>query len=243
MRMVGHGFTMMGEHEYEKENLKLLSEMAEGFQAKEAYRFVLENLYQTYTLPDGTALGYDEITDLSWNKFAVFDIDRDGKEELIILWTTAYTAGMSGVVYGFDSGAGAVRAELLEYPLQTFYDNGVVRVELSHNHGMAGEIKDFWPHIFYRYDKNTDQYVLAAEVDAWNKAYYEKDYNEKPFPDDLDKDGDGILYRVTSGKEDKLMDLKEYQKWQDSITGGAKKVEIPFVEMTEKNIKAVSGNS
>ena len=56
---------------------------------------------------------------------------------------------MSGVVYGFDSGAGAVRAELLEYPLQTFYDNGVVRVELSHNHGMAGEIKRlFRPHIF-----------------------------------------------------------------------------------------------
>lgn len=230
-------------NEYEKENLKLLNEMAGGFQAKEAYRFVLENLYQTHTLPDGTTLGYDEITDLSWNKFAVFDIDRDGKEELIILWTTAYTAGMSGIVYGFDSGAGAVRAELLEYPLQTFYDNGVVRVELSHNHGMAGEIEDFWPHTFYRYDKNTDQYVLAAEVDAWNKAYYEKDYNEKPFPDDLDKDGDGILYRVTTGKEDKLMDLKEYQKWQDSITGGAKKVEIPFVEMTEKNIKAVSGNS
>lgn len=203
----------------------------------EAYYSVLEKLYKTYTLPDGTQLGYDEITDLSWNKFAIYDIDGDGREELIVLWTTTYTAGMAGIVYGFDSASGTVKEELYEYPSQTFYDNGVVKAELSHNHGMAGEIEDFWPYTFYRYDKNSDTYVVAAEVDAWNKAYYETDYNDKPFPDELDADGDGILYKVIAGEDEKLIDLEEYKKWCESIIGGAQKVEIPFVEMTEGNLK------
>lgn len=204
---------------------------------KAAYDAVLRNLYKTYTLPDGTELGYDEITELSYNKYAIYDIDQDGKQELIILWTTTYMTGMVQVIYGFDSAAGTVRPELYEFPSQTFYENGVVRVELSHNHGMAGEIEDFWPHTFYRYDKDSDTYVVAAEVDAWNKAYYETDYNNNPFPDELDADGDGILYRITAGGKEKLMDLNEYRKWQDSMIGAAKTLEIPFVEMTEESIQ------
>lgn len=221
-------------NEYEKENLKLLEEFDS---ANEAYYSVLEKLYTTYTLPDGTELGYDGITDLSWNKFAIYDIDQDGKEELIVLWITTYTAGMSGIVYGYDSASGTVKAELFEYPSQTFYDNGVVKAELSHNHGMAGEIEDFWPYTLYRYDKDSDTYVVAAEVDAWNKAYYETDYNDNPFPDELDVDGDGILYQVIAGEDEKLIDLEEYKKWCESVIGGAQKVEIPFVEMTEGNLK------
>lgn len=219
------------------EQVKENSSAVKNEEEKAAYYALLQSLYQTYTLPDGTELGYDEITDLSWNQFAIYDIDQDGKEELLILWTTTYTAGMSGIVYGFDSVSGDIKAELFEYPLQTYYDNGVVKAEASHNHGMAGDIEDFWPYTLYQYDQNSDTYVAIAQVDAWNKAYYEKDYNEKPFPDELDRDGDGILYRVTAGDEENLMDLEEYKKWQDSLFGGAKKVEIPFVEMTEESIR------
>lgn len=204
---------------------------------KAAYDTVLKNLYKTYALPDGTELGYNEIQALSENKFAIYDIDQDGKEELIISWTTTYTVGMVQIIYGFDSAAGAVKTELLEFPAQTFYENGVVRVELSHNHGLAGSMDDFWPHTFYRYDKNSDTYLVIAEVDAWNKAYYELDYDGSPFPEELDVDGDGILYRITADGKEKLIDLEEYRKWQDSILGESKTVEIPFVEMTEESIQ------
>ena len=203
----------------------------------EAYYSALETLYKTYTLPDGTNLGYNEISDLSENQFAIYDIDQDGKEELIIVWTSTYTAGMSGIVYGYDNASGTMKTELFEYPAQTFYDNGVVEVLVSHNHGLAGEIDDFWPYTFYRYDKDTDTYLCAAEVDAWNKAYYEKDYDGNVFPDELDADGDGILYKVLIGNDEKLIDLEEYKKWQESVIEGAKKVEIPFVKMTENSIQ------
>lgn len=201
-----------------------------------AYYSVLERLYKTYTLPDGTELGYNEISDLSENQFAIYDIDQDGREELIVIWTTTYTAGMAEIIYGFDYSSNGVTTELIDFPVQTFYDNGAVEVLLSHNHGLAGNIDDFWPYTFYQYDKGTDTYLLAAGVDAWNRAYYELDYDGTPFPEELDADGDGILYRVTAGGHEKLMDLEEYNKWRDSVIGGAKKMEIPFVKMTEESI-------
>ena len=201
-----------------------------------AYYSALEQLYKNYTLPDGTELGYDEILDLSENQFAIYDIDQDGREELIVIWTTTYTAGMAGIIYDYDYSANGFTTELIDFPAQTFYDNGAVEVLLSHNHGLAGNIDDFWPYTFYQYDKGADTYLCAAQVDAWNRAYYELDYDGTPFPEELDTDGDGILYRVTAGGHDKLMDLDEYNNWRDSVIGGAKKVEIPFVKMTEKSI-------
>lgn len=204
--------------------------------AREAYGSVLDKLYKTYTLPDGTDLGYDEIQDLSVNQFAIYDIDQDGKEELVIIWTTTYTAGMSEIIYDYDSASGSVRTELFEYPMLTFYDNSVVEAGLSHNHGLAGDM-DFWPYTLYRYDKNTDTYAVIAEVDAWNKAFYEKDYNDRSFPDDMDDDGDGILYKIMIGEREELMDLDEYKGWRDSVIGAAQKEEIPFVKMTEESVR------
>lgn len=203
--------------------------------AEEAYFAVVEELYRTHTLPDGTDLGYDEISDLSGNQFAIYDIDQDGKEELIVIWTTTYTAGMSEMIYDFDSASGTLREELRVYPMLTFYDNGVLEAGMSHNHGLAGDM-DFWPYTLYQYDKNTDTYVVAGVVDAWNKAFYEKDGQGREFPDDLDADGDGVVYKITAGEEERLIDLEEYQKWRGSVIGESKKVEIPFQKMTEENI-------
>lgn len=203
--------------------------------ARAAYYLVLDKLYTTYTLPDGTLLGYDGVLDLSLNQYAIYDIDQDGKDELIVVWVTTYTAGNAGIVYGFDAASGTVRTELIEYPMLTFYDNGVVEAGLSHNQGLAAEIPDFWPYMLYQYDKDTDTYVIAAMVDAWNKAYYEKDYEGNAFPDDIDADGDGIIYLVEIGDEEKMMDLEAYQEWRDSYVKGAKEIEIPFVGMKQSS--------
>lgn len=202
---------------------------------KEAYYSVLDKLYTTYTLPDGTDLSYDGILDLSDNCFAIYDIDYDGQEELIIIWDTTYTAGQSVIVYGYDSAAGTVRTELWQYPLQIFYDNGVVEVGLSHNQGLASMMPDhvdFWPYFLYQYDKSTDTYVQCALVDAWNKAYRATDYDGNAFPDDIDVDGDGVVYLIEVGENEEWMDAEAYKAWRDSYVGGANEVEIPFEKMT-----------
>lgn len=229
--------SIKNEEPLEPENGTEESDASQTDSIKTEYYSVVEQLYRTYTLPDGTNLGNDGIYPLSNNKFAINDIDQDGKEELLIVWTTTCLANNVIIVYDFDSISGKVRAELREFPSCTFYDNGVVEVNLSHNHGLSCEVDDFWPYTFYQYDQNTDVYAMIAEVDAWEKTYFEKDYNGKPFPDDSDVDGDGIVYKITIGDDETFLDLKEYKEWRDSFIGEVKEMKIPFVEMTEDSIQ------
>lgn len=82
-----------------------------------AYAAALEEIYTNHTFPDGKDFGFDGFHDMSENKFAVYDIDSDGKKELIVLYTTTYMAGMTGTVYAYDSSSGTLRAELQELSL------------------------------------------------------------------------------------------------------------------------------
>ena len=126
--------------------------MAEG--CREAYILALENLYTNYIWPDGTVM--DFYGDISQNQFAVYDIDGDGEEELIIEYTTSSMAGMEEAVFGYDNEAGIFYQEFRESPGWTFYDNGFIRADASHNQG--GD-SDAWPYTMYQYDEGTDAYV------------------------------------------------------------------------------------
>ncbi len=107
--------------------------------ALEAYITILEDIFFEQKFPGDQDYGYQPTQeyDVATNQFAVYDIDGDGKEELLITYSTTYTAGQGELVYGFDSAAGTVTEELRAYPLLTYYDNGVVEEKMSHNHGMA----------------------------------------------------------------------------------------------------------
>lgn len=215
----------------------------------EAYVKVLEDIYFDQKFPDGTEHGLQPASaDISDNMFAVYDIDADGREELIVFYTTTYTAGMVEIIYDYDSGTGDVREEFLAYPMRTYYDNGIVEVEASHNQGLAsdgGADGNFWPYSLYRYDPETDAYVSLASVDAWSRGFREEDYDGNPFPQEVDADGDGVVYYVaTEGNEPKApMDGAEYDQWRDSCLKGAKPIQVPYVNLTTDNIYAITNGS
>lgn len=205
-----------------------------------AYISVLEDICFDHTFPSpvGSDLGFDEMLDPAYNKYAVYDIDQDGKDELIILYTTACNAGMRAFVYAFDADTGAVREEFSEYPSVTYYDNGIIEAEWSHNHGKAADREDFWPYTLYRYDPETDAYVMEAVVNAWSEEFVEKDSSGKPFPKEMDVDGDGMLYSINGegfGRNG-LMDGEAYRQWREDCLGRAKKVALPYASITEENI-------
>lgn len=215
----------------------------------EAYVKVLEDIYFDQKFPGGMDHGLQPANaDITDNMFAVYDIDADGREELIVVYTTTYTAGMVEIIYDYDSGRGDVREEHFAYPMLTYYDNGVMEVEASHNQGLAsdgGADGNFWPYSLYRYDSGTDAYAPLASVDAWSRGFREEDYDGNPFPQEVDVDGDGVVYYVTTeGNEpNDPMDGAEYSQWRDSYLKGAKPLQVPYVNLTTDNIYVITNGS
>ena len=98
----------------------------------QAYITVLEDIFFDQKFPGDQDYGYQPVQgeDVAANQFAVYDIDGDGKEELIITYFTTYTAGQGEMIYGFDSASGTVREELRAYPSLIYYDNGIVEEQM-----------------------------------------------------------------------------------------------------------------
>ncbi len=208
-----------------------------------AYFAALENLIQNHMLPDG-ADGGEQLGDMSENKFAVHDVDNDGKDELILLYSTTITAGMAGYVFAYDREAGTLQTQLQEYPALTFYDNGIVKALWSHNQGHAGD--DFWPYSLYQYNPDSDRYALIGMVDAWDKNYAETDDQSNPFPSDIDKSGTGFVYYIMEdGQYDNThpVDASEYNAWVNVHIGDASEIPIQYMDLTEENILRIKKGS
>lgn len=205
----------------------------------EAYQSALEGILYGQVYPDGTSCNYDNFGSISDNQFAVCDVDRDGRDELIVLFSTSSMAGMLETVYSYDSAAGSLVAEFSEFPGMTFYDNGVATVEWSHNQGLAG---DFWPYNVYQYNPDADRYDLIASVDAWDRSYMDTDFEGNPYPADVDLDNDGIVFYIMPDGDYSMehpVSKREYNGWYNSVLGGAAEVEVPFLNLTENNIKGI----
>ncbi len=205
--------------------------------AREAYAAALEDLLYGNRLPDGTLC--DPYDGRGLNQFAVFDVDGDGAEELVLLFTNTYTAGMAGYVCAYDRGTGALRTQLIEFPMLTFYDNGAVTAGWSHNQGRAGD--SLWPYTLYRYDAASDSYVQAAMVDAWSKDYAREAGLAEPFPEGIDRSGAGVVYYIMTDSYDPIrpVDAADYEAWRTEQLGGAEELAPPYRDLTEANIEKV----
>lgn len=214
----------------------------------EAYQDVLEGIHYDLTLPDGQKIDPQMGTYAEYpNQFAIFDVDGDGKDELIIRYVNTYTAGMFGAVYGFNENTGKLNLQLFEFPAMSFYQNGVVEASWSHNQGLAGR---FWPCTIYTYDGETDTYVMQASVDAWDREFHETDYDGNPFPTDIDTSGDGIVFYIRPADAEGIIEpvsYSDYTDWWNTCIGNNAKVStaelvqnIPYLPMTEQNIESIA---
>lgn len=212
---------------------------AEGESRKEqmaAYSAVLKGIYYQHKYPDGQDCGFNYSGDVSDNQFAIYDVDGDGKDELIIEITTTCTAGMCVNIYGFDENAHMIQEELREFPGLTIYDNGLIKADWSHNQGLAGE---FWPYTLYQYQLKDDCFAVIGEVDAWDKSIRQIDYEGNVFPDSLDNDGNGLVYFVTmagEGMGKTMIDDAEYFLWLNEYLDDAQELVLPYKKLTEENI-------
>ena len=200
---------------------------------------ILWNAYLKGELPDGSKLDWTSSKGAAENHFAVTDIDGDGRMELLLFWTEASTAGHLCAIYDYHDGV------LLEqgrfFPSLRFYDNAAIEEDWSHNQGWSGR---FWPHYAYRYNPQSDLYEQVGFVEGWDKRVV-----SEGFPDDIDADGDGLVYDVRSADADwtigsryepeRMMDGPAYEEWRQSYLNGSQEVEIGLIPLTEENIAAL----
>ena len=181
---------------------------------------------------------------LSSENFAICDVNGDGKNELIIQRNSTYVAGQVERVYSANGN------ELLaEYPMTTYYDNGYVAAGWSHNQGVAGD--KLWPYTLYWYDSSAGKYVQEAAVDGWDKSLRDTflSYDETiiPFPEDVDKDGDGFVYYIITEAGGyapvygEPMDYADYALWVARYLG-TNRVDVTYYPLTEKNIALIERN-
>lgn len=221
-----------------------------------AYGKALWDMYLLGLRPDGEAL--ERATDLGpaeGNRFALADLNGDGAEELIACWDQACMAGMQGLVYAYDYPQDELRLVLSEFPALTFYENGTVKADWSHNQGWAGR---FWPFNLYQYDQEAGTYVETGAVDAWDRSLFEDDETlSAAFPKEADADGDGLVYYILTGEwyqNDRTpsdgqldgqlwgvdpVDGAALEAWLNGCTGGTEPLEIPYQALTDVNIAAL----
>lgn len=218
--------------------------------ARSAYAALLRQLRETQTLPDGTELECLRDGDgvhmesLEMNTFALFDVDGNGREELILNWVNAGLANMTELVYGYDAAAGTLREKLREFPGVVFYDNGMAEAPWSHNQGNAGS--SLWPYSVYQYSADSGAYTMMGAADAWDESYRETD----TFPKDVDADGDGVVYFLLSADEGRWsdgygspVDGPDYENWRSFHLRDGKALEFPWLALTEENILQLEGTA
>lgn len=217
------------------------------------YNGVLSQITCALQLPEGDMIEapYESNAEMTDNTYAITDIDGDGYEELIINYSTASMAGMFTAIYGYNPETDNLKQEFISFPSLTFYDNGIIKADASHNHS-CGEL---WPFGLYQYDADTDTYTQIGYADSWSKeltaTYY--DYSseqELPFPDELDTDKDGILYNIQEGNpenytwnyEDYHYNEADFQKWYDSYLNNAKEITPKFQPIDSESFTVYTKN-
>ena len=208
----------------------------------EAYSKVLWYIFQYGCSPgeDGPP-DYDYSKRADNNNFAIYDIDQDGRDELLFDWCYA--------AYVWEHKDRVLHEELVAFPDGLiFYDNGAVYENWSHNQG-GRTCENFWPYSLHIYNAETDIYTDIGDVNAWDI-----NHSSAYFPTDIDQDGDGIVYLLHRAGEDRYtgsydeygnpieeppVDGLTYEAWRDSILQDSQPVEIPWLPLTRENISAL----
>ncbi len=211
---------------------------AEDTAMLKAYQRALQQISFEHIYPDGTDIGFDGgFGFIEDNHFAIFDVDGDGIDELIVSITTAPMAGQAEIVYQYDPATDSLKIQLQAFPALTYYTNGIIRADWSHNHTLSMQQ---WPFDLYDYDALLDSYTSNTSVYAWDKDIAETDENGNPYPQNADRDNVGTVFHITQDCIGNWVSKSDYESWLSGVLGTAEELEIPYQSMTEENIKKVA---
>ena len=219
----------------------------EAGRIKAAYADVLKKLLKTGNLPGGLDLNSLIVEDslpITESEYAIYDVNGDGKDELVIDFLSTYSNSMFERIYAFDDERGKPEEIFFSRPLTDFYTNGFIRSDVMYNDSVAGQ---FWPYELFEYDPNTRRYERNAFIDAWDGNMFPTDSEGNAFPADLDKDGDKMLYYIYLDSDEEnspyIVEKAELEDWFNRETYSAKLLDVRWNKLTEENIKNYAKNN
>ncbi|MCR4725051.1 MAG: hypothetical protein K5772_06425 [Clostridia bacterium] len=205
-------------------------------EAEKAFLQVVQTFAETGTLPSSEdPIEYLGSGDGDWtNRYAILDIDGDGKNELVLRVAQTIMASMQENIYAYDEETGGLVLELCAFPVSTYLCGGSA-VQSGWSHGTGTEGPDFWPFNVYNYNEETDEYDFNGYcAQACLEAMKEMGWEDR-FPAEYDKDGDGIIYEISNDVTGDLewVDEDGYQFWYNNLFGDEQPLDIPWKTMDE----------
>jgi len=200
---------------------------------KKTYTAVLHNLLHNNILPDGKkndlAIGSD-------TKFAIEDVDTDGKEELVLLCDSSVMSNMAGYIIGYNEESKKIYTQLIEFPYFEFLQNGNLKAFSSHNQTWG----EMWPYSLYQYIPEDDTYSFVGYVYSEDKKIFELNGVAEKYPDSADISRTGTVYYIDIGNQETApIDEAEYLIWLEENKGNCEKMEIEYLALTEENISLI----
>ncbi len=204
--------------------------------ARAAFREALAWIYEQQRWPEPEVEEihlWEDGGGIEEERFAIFDVDGDGEEELIVAIANTYVAGMREVIYGYDHQTGKLRIEANNHIAVTHYP-GMLKADLSHNHGKAGYV--LWPYYVLEYDAQEDVYREAYFVDAWCKEFGDYDsYYQVSYPEDVDTEQEGYVYLITENGQTVFLNRRDFALWEEELFADLEPLDIPWQNITPEN--------
>ena len=184
------------------------------------YANVLERLYFYDTLPDD---GDDIETKMAddYETYAVYDIDGDGIEELMLYVNRPGTGSSWSIIYEYNVDTDSLKQELYAYMDNQFYSNGRIVGMDDFSHGV----------MVYVYNPENDDYSDSYLTIMRGTTYWDMGSNNE--------DHSGYDYRVyhSNTEEETYMTEEEYNQWLADQTAGATEIEIPWKKIVDEEYR------
>ncbi len=153
----------------------------------QAYYDAMETIYNTRECPDGFVFENFSQEESINNDYAIYDVDTDGVDELVVRCNVGSLAGQCVRVYEYYPSVDEWTCELDCHPDVHFYDNGTVMVNSIRNQSRGV----MCPYYIYRYNVAEDYYPGAYFVWSMDLMYSEEEY-----PYEIDYLNAGSVYYV-----------------------------------------------
>lgn len=185
------------------------------------YAETIRALREDGILPSGEKL--DVVGNLSDNRYAVFDIDGDGRDELLLDIVSAAPRDRYTAVYDVDADGDLFR-EIRYTADLTFWTGGIVLATYS---AAAKEEGDFVPYAVSEYDEEQDVYTEFAYVSAIDKETLAAAGKLDEYPQAVDTSDMGRVYFIQGSP----VDVSDYETWYASWHNGLSEVDVPWEKL------------